>query len=256
MSKAIIFAAAFLLTPLPVFGQETQQGKTEGSSSYKAEGTTGENSGRRQLGDVLDRLSQSQLKEQLTDGIDKIEDACADDIQEFCGEIKPGEGRIALCMRANSDLLSRRCRFTLFRVSRKIRQTVSDIADECLNGIKAQCGNAEKIGECAEQKSASISPACHTVVAALQRGGQKLANLKDMPVFSSDNKDLGRVVEVTRAQDGKIQSVQIQLGHFLGLGDKVVKIEGGQLDQLAGQIKLRLNGDQVRALPEAKKPGT
>jgi hypothetical protein len=256
MSKAIIFAAALVLTPLPALCEGAQQGKTGASPPYTGEDRTGENGGRGQLGGVFDRLAQSQLKEQLLEGIERIEDACADDIQEFCGDVSPGEGRIALCMRANSDQLSRRCRFTLFRVSSKIKQTVSNIADECLNGLKEQCGNAPKIGECAEQKSASISPACHTVVAALRRGGQKLADLKDMPVISSDNKDLGRVVEVTRGPDGKVQSVQIQIGRFLGLGDKVVKIEGDQLDRLADQIKLRLSGDQVRTLPEAKKPGT
>jgi hypothetical protein len=256
MSKAFIVAAAFLFAPLPALCQGAQQNKTGESSSYAAEESINENGGSGRLGDVLDHLSQSQLKEELASAIERIEDACADDIEALCGSITPGEGRVALCMKANADQLSRRCRFTVFRVSRQIRQSVSNIADECLNGLKAQCGNAQKIGECAEQKSASISPACHTVVVALRRTGQKLASLKDMPVFSSDNKDLGRVVEVKRAPDGKIQSVQIQIGRFLGLGDKVVTIDAGQIDQLADQIRLRLNGDQVRALPEAKKPGT
>jgi hypothetical protein len=256
MSKAVIFAAALVLAPPPALCQGAQQGKLGEPPSYTAQDSMRENSGRGQLGDVFDRLSHSQLKEEIASAIERVEDACAADIEELCGEITPGEGRVALCMKANADQLSRRCRFTLFRVSRQIGETVSNIADECLSGIKAQCGNAQKIGECAEQKSASVSPACYAVVAALRRTGQKLASLKDMPVFSSDNKDLGRVVDVMRAPDGKIQSVQIQIGRFLGLGDKVVTIDGSQLDQLADQIRLRLNGDQVRALPEAKKPGS
>jgi len=253
MSKAVIFAAALVFAPLPALCEGTQQNSAGESSSYTTEDSMSENTGRGQLGDVLDRLSHSQLREELASAADRIEDACAADIEDLCGSTTPGEGRIALCIRANADQLSRRCRFTLFRVSRQIRQKVANIADECLNGLRAQCGNAQKIGECAEQKSASISPACHTVVAALRHAGQKLANLKGMAVFSSDNKDLGRIVEVTRAPDGKIQSVQIQIGRFLGLGDKVVTVDAGQLDQLANEIRLRLNSDQVRSLPEAKK---
>jgi sporulation protein YlmC with PRC-barrel domain len=255
MSKAIIFAAALIFTPLPALCEGAQQSKIGEAPSYTDRESMGESGGRGQLGNILDRLSQSQLKEDLASAMERIEDACGAEIEELCGDITPGEGRIALCVRAKADQLSRRCRFTLFRVSRQIRQSVSNIADECLNGLKAQCGNAQKIGECAEQKSASISPACYTVVAALRRAGQKLASLKGMPVFSSDNRDLGRVVDVTRAPDGKIQSVQIQIGRFLGLGDKVVTIDAGQLEQLADQIRLRLNGDQVRALPEAKRSG-
>jgi PRC-barrel domain len=254
MSKAIILAAALVFAPLPALGEGAQQNKTGEAPSQAAEDSTRENSGRGQLGNVLDRLSQTQLGEELASAMDRIEDACAADIEELCGDIPPGGGRIARCIKANADELSRRCRFTLFRVSRQIRERVSNVADVCLDGLREQCGTAQKIGECAEQKSASISPACHAVVAALRQTGQKLANLKGMAVFSADNKDLGRIVEVKRTPEGAIQSVQIQIGRFLGLGDKVVTIDANQLEQLADQIRLRLNGDQVRALPEAKKP--
>jgi sporulation protein YlmC with PRC-barrel domain len=122
-----------------------------------------------------------------------------------------------------------------------------------LNGIKQQCGNTGNIGECAVQKSSSLSPTCQSVVQAIQEVNQKIAQFKNMPVYSSDGTDLGRVVEVLRTPDGKLQSVQIQVGRFLGLGDKVVTIDGDKIQQMADNIRLRLNGDQVRNLPEAKR---
>ncbi len=257
MSRAFIFAAALAFAPFYAFAQDAPQGQgPNASSSNTAEDTSSEQNGRGELGEVLDRLSQSQYRQELVSGIDSVEAACAADIEELCGSVTPGGGRIALCVRANADQLSRRCRITLFRVARQIKQTVSTVADECLNGIKAQCGNAQNIGECADQKSASVSPACHAVVVALRHGAQKIAHLTGMPVFSSDGKDLGSVVSVKRAPDGKIQTVQIQAGRFLGLGDKTVTIDASQLQELANQIKLRLNADQVRDLPEAKKSGS
>ncbi len=257
MSRAFIFAAALAFAPLYAFAQEAPQGRAHDTSQNAAEDTSSDQSGGRgELGEVLDRLSTSQFRQQLASGIESVEAACGADIEDLCGSVTPGGGRIALCMRANSDQLSRRCRFTLFRVARQIKQTVSNVADECLNGIKAQCGNAQNMGECADQKSASISPACHAVVVALRHGGQKIAHLTGMPVFSSDGKDLGSVISVKRAPDGKIQTVQIQAGRFLGLGDKTVTIDADQLQELANQIKLRLNADQVRELPEAKKSGS
>jgi len=251
MHKAIIFAAALALAPWPALAEEAP-----GSQGRDSQTTMQESSDRGEAGgDLLDRLAQSEIKDRLASAIESVEDACGGDIERYCGDITPGEGRVALCMQAYSDRLSRNCRQTLSSHARNIRQTVETIADECWNGIKAQCGNAEKLGECAVQKSSSLSPSCQRVVAALHNIAAKVARLRDMPVYSADGKDLGRVVEAMRGPDGKVQSIQIQIGRFLGLGDKVVTIDAGQFQQLADQFKLRLNGDQVRSLPEARKSG-
>jgi PRC-barrel domain len=252
MSRTIIFATALVLA-LPTLGQAAQ-GDRQSETSYSA--NPAKQGDRDEMGDVLDRLSQSQLKDRLAAGMERVRRACADDFEELCGSITPGEGRIASCVRDNADELSVRCRATLARVASNIRRTVATIAGECQSGLRAQCGNAEKVGECAEQKSASISPACHTIVTSLQRIGQKLSELKGVDVFSSDDNNVGRVVEVIRGPDGKLQSVQIQIGRFLGIGDKVVSISADKLQELGNRIKLKMDADQLRSLPEAKKRGT
>jgi len=252
MSKAILLAAALALAPLPALCQGAQ-GNRGGEASPQATEDGAARHG--EMGDLLDRLSHSQLKDRLAAAVERVEDACADDIEELCGSLTPGEGRIAACVREHEDLLSRRCRLTLFLVSRRIRQAVSNFADECGSRLRAQCSNAEKLGECAEEKSASISPACHAMVAALRQAGQKLPNLKGVTVFSSDDNEVGRVVEAVRGPDGKIQLVQIQIGRLLGIGDKVVAISADRLQELGDRIKLKLGADQIRSLPEAKKQG-
>lgn len=289
MNKAIVLAAALVITPLPALCQNAQTAAGGGTSysttpggggSFNAteeEGgiNTAEANQRSEMGDLLDRLSQSQLKDQLESAIQRVEDACANDIDEFCGSVTPGGGRIALCMRAHSDLLSRRCRFTLLRTARNIRQNVASIADECINGLRNKCKNAGNVGQCAEQQSASISPACHTVVATIQQVGQKMteagqrltgagqqmagagdqggaqqmAAMQGMPVFSSDDQNIGRVVDVTRGPDGRIQSVAVQVGRFLGIGDRVVTINADTLRQAGDRIQLKMDANQVRSLP-------
>jgi sporulation protein YlmC with PRC-barrel domain len=253
MSRAVFLAAALVFGPLPALCQGTP-GPTGGqTASSAAEGSASAKSGHVEVGEVLDRLAHSGIRDRLAAAADRVEDACADDIEELCGGITPGEGRLGACVRANADQLSRRCRLTLFIVSRKIRQTVADFADECGGSLRAQCAGAEKFGDCAEQKSESISPACHTMVVALRHAGQKLSNLKGVSVYSSDGKDVGQVVEAVRGPDGKIQSVQIQIGRLLGIGDKVVSIDADKLQEMRDRIALKLNTDQVRSQPEAKK---
>ncbi len=287
MYRAVYLGAALLLAPLPAAGQQAAGPQTQTqtqmpqvnreTAGQQRHGTAGQSTGMENpstaagergsfaeqateegglggAGEILGRLAQSGgVRDRIASAVERVEGACASDIQEYCGDVTPGGGRIALCMRAHADLLSRRCRFTLFRVSRNIRQAVSDVANECLNGLKSQCGDAQNIGECAEQKSAAISPTCHEVVAALRHAGEKLAALQDMRVYSQDGKDLGRVVDVQRDGQGRLQSVQIQIGRFLGLGDKVVTIDADRIQQMADRLKLNMNADQVRQLPEAKR---
>jgi hypothetical protein len=156
-------------------------------------------------------------------------------------------------MQSHEDQLSRSCQFALYRVSRgldNVLNRVERIADACWNDIQTQCGEADKIGQCVAQKKESLAQPCRTVVAAIQQTLQGLAELRGMPVYSSDNKDLGQVVQVTRGSDGKIQSIQVEVGRFLGLGNRVVKIDADGIEQLADRIKVRMGGEQIRALPE------
>jgi hypothetical protein len=265
MNRLVLFAAALLLAPLPAASQQQQQQQTPapqtqaGPSSAMPSGTMENRSSAFEygqgMGDLLDRIAQSGLRDRMESAIERVEDACGDDIEEYCGDVTPGGGRIAACMHAHADALSRRCRFSLFRTARNIRTAVENIADECWNNIQALCGSEQNIAECVKQKSSSLSPNCQTVVAALHEVGQKIGQLRDMPVYSADNKDLGRVVEAVRGPDGKLQSIQIQVGRFLGLGDKVVKIPADQIHEMADRIMLQLNSDQVRNLPESKRQG-
>ena len=262
MNRLVLFAAALLLTPLPAASQQQQQQtpapQTQGAPSSAMQSGTMENrSGASEYGQrtegLLDRIAQSGLRDRLELAIERVEDACGGDIEEYCGDVTPGGGRIAACMHAHADALSRRCRFSLFRTARNIRSAVENIANECWTNIQSQCGSEQNVGECARQKSSSLSPTCQTVVAALHEVGQKIGQLRDMPVYSADNKDLGRVVEAVRGPDGKLQVIQIQVGRFLGLGDKVVRIPADQIHEMADRIMLQLNSDQVRNLPESKK---
>jgi hypothetical protein len=205
--------------------------------------------------EVLERLSQSnpELGQRITGAIDTVRDACASDVSQFCGTVTPGEGHLVLCMRAHEDQLSRRCVFALYRVARNVGGAVDRIAGACLSDIQAQCGTADRVGQCVMQKSTSFSPECQTVIAALRRTAQAVATLRGMAVFSSDDKNLGQVAEAVRGPDGNIQSIQVDVGRVLGLGSKTVTINADQFEQLADRIRLRLSGDQIRALGETRK---
>jgi len=201
-------------------------------------------------------LAQSNLKGRVGSAIEAVEGACAADVGKFCGNVTRGEGRVLLCMQSYDDQLNRSCQFALYRASRNLERAldrVERIADACWTDIEAHCSDADGIGRCVMEKGPALSPSCKTVIAGIRKTLQGLASLKGLPVYSSDNEDLGRVVEVVRGADGKVQAVRVEVGRFLGVGERTITIDAKSLEQLVDRVRLRISGEAVRSSPEAKK---
>jgi len=208
-------------------------------------------------GTATNLSAQSTLRDRVSAAIETVEEACAADIDKFCSKVSRGEGRVLLCMQAHDDQLSVRCQFALYRASRNLDRALSRverIADACWNDIETQCANSDRIGQCVMNKGSSLSKSCQTMVAGIRQALQGAGSLRGVPAYSSDGKNLGNVVDIVRGPDGKVQSVKVEVGRFLGVGGRVVTINANTIEQLADRINLRLTGDAVRSLPEATKP--
>jgi hypothetical protein len=243
MIKAALLAATIVLIPLTVASQEPPAGKDAGAS------VPGRNTAQ---GNQADDRSRFALRDNFAEVIDRVMDACDDDIEEFCEGVTSGGGRIAMCMLANEDQLSGECRSSLQRASRQIRRSVDRIAEGCLNEIQNVCGSTGKIGRCIEQKKSALSASCQAIVGTLARKVAGLMAQTGLPVYSSDNKVLGHVIAIAKAPDGSIQSIQVDIGRSLGIGTKLVTITADKLNPSPG-LNARLSEAEVRALPEAKK---
>jgi hypothetical protein len=153
-------------------------------------------------------------------------------------------------MQAFDDQLSRRCQFALYRASRNLERSldrVERIADACWSDIEANCTNADRIGQCLAEKVEKLSPGCQTVVGAVGRTLSNLVSLRGWPVMSSDNEDVGRVVEVVRDADGKMAALQIDIGSLLGIGGRTMTIDASAFEQLADKIRLKISAEALRS---------
>jgi hypothetical protein len=249
MKKAALMAAAVIAAPLPVLSQEAPRSRDREPSHVEMA------TDREPRGNASSRLPQSEFRNRMADAIETLEIACVADIEAFCGKVTPGKGRLALCMRAHENQLSHGCWSTLQRVGRNVERAVERIAETCWNEVRALCGDTDKIHQCVAQKKESLSSSCETIVTVL---GQQLQQVQDlmarvgMPVYGPDDKSIGQVAEVVRGPDGKVQSIQVDIGRFLGLGSKVVAISADKVERVAG-IKVHLSDSELRSLPEAKK---
>lgn len=201
-------------------------------------------------------LAQANLRDRVQGAVDAVESICAADITRFCGNVSRGQGRLLLCLHAFDDQLSRRCQFGLYRASRNLERSldrVERIADACWSDIEVNCPNADRIGQCLSEKMASLSPSCRSVVDAVQQTLANLPSLRGLPVLSSDSEEVGRVVEVVRDQDGRVQALKIDIGSFLGVGGRTISIDANAFEQLGDKIRLQLSGESVRAAPRASQ---
>jgi hypothetical protein len=252
MSKAIVLAIAIVLIPLALSGQEVrgpdQEASKAGPAAQKAKPDEHQRSGKDGeraapsdwVGDLAERVAQA---------IEAVERTCAADIDDFCGDVTYGGGRVAQCMLAHEDRLSGRCRLVLYGISRKLKRSVDRIAEMCWSELQGLCGDSPKMGRCLAEKQGSLSPPCKIIVGAVR---QRVMAQVGMAVYSSDNKHLGQIVDVQRGPEGTIQSIQINIGRILGLGTKVVTIPADRLETTA-KITVRLSDAEVRSLPEGKK---
>jgi len=55
---------------------------------------------------LYDAASQLQS---LVAGMQHVATECGDDLEKYCGDVKPGEGRIIDCMKKNEKKLSKQC---------------------------------------------------------------------------------------------------------------------------------------------------
>ena len=117
--------------------------------------------------------SAQSIEARLEAGAKKLQTACGGDVQKFCGQVTPGEGRLMLCMMAHEDKISSKCDLALYEASRNLERALNRIeeaADACWSDIEKNCTDPPgggRIAQCLQAKKASLTPQCQAVVSKL-----------------------------------------------------------------------------------------
>ena len=89
--------------------------------------------------------------------------ACKADIEKFCKDIKPGGGRVWVCLKSNRDRVSQECANHMALAqekSREFHQACKGDAEKFCKGIAAGKG---RIISCLKSHDAELSDACAAV---------------------------------------------------------------------------------------------
>ncbi|MBI3796625.1 MAG: hypothetical protein HY268_06605 [Deltaproteobacteria bacterium] len=92
-----------------------------------------------------------------------VTEGCKTELETYCKNVTPGEGRVLACLYAYEDKLSGRCDYALYDASVQLERVVnaiSYVANECEADLKKYC--------------ADLSPGGGRLAACLKKNEQKL----------------------------------------------------------------------------------
>ena len=107
------------------------------------------------------------LNASAQDIVAEVQQGCASEIEQYCSQVMPGEGRLLACFYAFEDKLSEKCQYSLYEAASQLEAavvTLNYFADQCGDDITKLCANVEpgegRILECLSSQSEALSQSC------------------------------------------------------------------------------------------------
>jgi len=116
------------------------------------------------LGAVLFFVNPLMAQESL---IETVANGCKEELQKYCSNVTPGEGRVLACLYAYEDKLSGRCEYALYDAASRLERVVtalSYVVNECSSDLKDHCASVAagegRLLECLQKNDAHVSQRC------------------------------------------------------------------------------------------------
>ena len=105
--------------------------------------------------------------------VPRVWTACKVEIELFCNQISPGNGRIIACLYANEDQLSTPCDYHLLRAAGELQDlmgALNQVAVGCKADIESKCsdqkGNKGGVVQCLKLQQKQLSTECRGAIEA------------------------------------------------------------------------------------------
>ena len=104
--------------------------------------------------------------------VDHLVAACETDIENFCNQVTPGEGRLLHCMAAHEDKISGQCEYALYQAATLLEQlsaAIVYVANECKTEIETVCSDVVlgegRLPACLAEHDEEVSDGCKKAIA-------------------------------------------------------------------------------------------
>ena len=98
--------------------------------------------------------------------------ACETDIENYCSQVTPGNGRLLHCMAAHEDKISGQCEYALYQAATLLDQlsaAIVYVAEQCRTEIETICSDIVmgegRLAACVAEHDAEASDGCKRAIA-------------------------------------------------------------------------------------------
>ena len=103
--------------------------------------------------------------------VETVANGCKAEIDTYCKDVIPGQGRMLACLYAHSDKLSGRCEYALYDAAAQLERAVaalSYVVNECAEDLDRFCQGVPagqgRLLECINKKGAQVSARCREAI--------------------------------------------------------------------------------------------
>ena len=104
--------------------------------------------------------------------VDHLVAACETDIENFCNQVTPGNGRLLHCMAAHEDKISGQCEYALYQAATLLEQlsaAIVYVANQCRTEIETVCSDVVlgegRLPACLAEHDEDVSDGCKKAIA-------------------------------------------------------------------------------------------
>ena len=101
------------------------------------------------------------------DLVQTVADGCKAELESYCKDVTPGDGRILACLYSHQDKLSGKCEYALFDAAVQLERAIaalSYVVNECADDFDQHCSNVAvgegRLLECLEKNEKKVSARC------------------------------------------------------------------------------------------------
>ena len=99
--------------------------------------------------------------------VETVANGCKTEINTYCKDVVPGEGRVLACLYARSDKLSNKCEYALYDAAAQLERFVNAltyVVNECADDLDKFCQSVPagegRLQECLKNNDAKVSSRC------------------------------------------------------------------------------------------------
>jgi hypothetical protein len=103
--------------------------------------------------------------------VETVANGCKAEIEAYCKDVTPGEGRVLACLYARSDKLSGKCEYALYDAAAQLERAVaalSYVVNECADDLDKFCRDVSagegRLLECIEKNDPKVSSRCKEAI--------------------------------------------------------------------------------------------